>query len=44
MRVGKTEVDGYFDMLHTCKECDTHFDHLEGKSFDSCKLCNYKTN
>ncbi len=43
-RVGKTEENGYFDMHHTCKECDTHFDHLEGETFDSCKLCNYKTN
>ena len=43
-QVGKAEEDGYFGMHHTCKECDTHFDHLEGESFGSCKLCNYKTN
>ncbi len=43
-RIGKTEENGYFDMHHACKECDTHFDHLEGETFDSCKLCNYKTN
>ena len=29
-QVGKTEEDGYFGMHYTCKECDTHFDHLEG--------------
>jgi len=30
-RIGKTEENGYFDMHHTCKECDTHFDHLKVK-------------
>ncbi len=41
-QVGQKESDGYYDMHHTCKECDTHFDHLEGDVFDSCKVCNYK--
>ena len=41
-QVGITEEDGYFDMHHTCKNCNTHFDHLEGEIFDSCEKCNYK--
>lgn len=41
-QIGKKESDGYYDMHHTCKECNTHFDHLEGDVFDSCELCNYK--
>lgn len=43
-QVGVTEEDGYFDMHHTCKNCNTHFDHLEGEIFDSCKKCNFNTN
>jgi len=43
-KVSETEGDGYFEMHHTCKECNVHFDHLEGEIFDSCNLCNYKTN
>lgn len=42
-RVGQIEKDGYFDMHHTCNECNTHFDHLEGEIFDNCKKCQYKT-
>ena len=42
-QVGKIENDGYFDMHHTCKKCNTHFDHLEGDVFDDCKICNYKS-
>jgi len=42
-RIGEIKADGYFDMYHTCKKCNTHFDHLEGDTFDSCKICNYKT-
>jgi len=41
-RVGEVENDGYFDMHHTCKQCNTHFDHLEGQTFDSCEKCQYK--
>ncbi len=43
-QVGETESDGYFDMHHTCKNCNTHFDHLEGEIFQSCSKCNYKIN
>lgn len=43
-KTGELEKDGYFDMHHTCKKCDTHFDHLEGDVFESCKVCNYKSN
>jgi len=43
-QVGKVENDGYFDMHHTCQKCNTHFDHLEGNTFDDCKICNYKSN
>lgn len=42
-QTGEPERDGYFDMHHTCKKCDTHFDHLEGEIFESCKICNYKS-
>ena len=40
-QTGKIEKDGYFDMHHTCKECDTHFDHLDGEIFSKCTKCNY---
>jgi len=40
-RIGKIESGGYFDMHHTCKKCNAHFDHLEGDVFDSCKICGY---
>ncbi len=43
-KVGKIEEDGYFDMHHTCKNCNAHFDHLEGEIFDSCTKCEFKTN
>ena len=41
-QVGEIEKDGYFDLHHTCKSCNVHFDHLEGEIFDSCNKCNYK--
>ncbi len=43
-RIDEIQKDGYFDMHHTCKKCNTHFDHLEGGVFDICDICNYKTN
>ena len=43
-QVGMIEKDGYFDMHHTCIDCNTHFDHLEGITFEACDVCNYKTN
>ncbi len=43
-RVRIIEKDGYFDMHHTCIDCNTHFDHLEGITFEACDVCNYKTN
>ncbi len=42
-RTGKTEEDGYFDMHHTCRRCNAHFDHLEGEIFTECKGCRYPT-
>ena len=42
-QVDKIESDGYFDMHHTCRKCNVHFDHLEGDVFDSCKVCGYKS-
>ena len=42
-QVGEIESDGYFDMHHTCRKCNTHFDHLEGDAFDSCKVCGYES-
>ncbi len=43
VRVGATEPDGYFDMHHTCNKCNTHFDHLDGDVFESCKKCDFGT-
>ena len=43
-KVGITEKDGYFDMHHTCLECKTHFDHLDGEIFSNCSKCNYSSN
>lgn len=43
-QIGEVEDDGYFDMHHTCKKCNTHFDHLEGKVFDLCEICSYSSN
>ena len=31
-------------MHHTCIDCNTHFDHLEGITFEACDVCDYKTN
>ena len=42
-QVGKIESDGYFDMHHTCRKCNVHFDHLEGDVFASCKICGYES-
>jgi hypothetical protein len=42
-QVGEIESDGYFDMHHTCRKCNVHFDHLEGDVFDPCKICGYKS-
>ena len=42
-QVSKIEEDGYFDIHHTCRNCNAHFDHLEGTVFESCTKCNYKT-
>ena len=43
-QIGEVEDGGYFDTHHTCKKCNTHFDHLEGKVFDLCKICSYSSN
>ena len=43
-KVGSTEKDGYFDMHHTCQQCNTHFDHLDGEIFLNCLKCNYSSN
>ncbi len=43
-QTGKIEGDGSFDMHHTCKKCNTHFDHLEGNVFDLCEICGYSSN
>jgi hypothetical protein len=42
-QVSKIESDGYFDMHHTCRKCNVHFDHLEGDVFDICKVCGYES-
>lgn len=43
-KVSEAEGDGYFDMHHTCQECNTHFDHLEGVIFEICIICDYNIN
>ena len=40
-KIGGVEKDGYFDMHHTCKQCNTHFAHLDGEIFSNCEKCNY---
>ena len=40
-RIGEVEKDRYFDMHHTCKQCNTHFDHLDGEIFSHCEKCKY---
>ncbi len=42
-QIGEIEKDGYFDMHHTCNECNTHFDHLDGETFFNCKKCNFSS-
>ncbi|MFM8658382.1 MAG: hypothetical protein ACKOCQ_00360 [Candidatus Nitrosotenuis sp.] len=42
-QVGKTEADGYFDMHHTCHQCNTHFDHLDGTIYQKCETCKYSS-
>ena len=39
--VGEPEEDGYYDMHHTCADCNTHFDHLEGETFAVCQVCGF---
>ncbi|MEE8178569.1 MAG: hypothetical protein V3T63_01170 [Nitrosopumilaceae archaeon] len=43
MKTSQVEEDGYYDMHHTCRKCNTHFDHLEGIVFDFCETCNYQS-
>ncbi len=40
-QISKKESDGYFDMHHTCIDCNTHFDHLDGEIFEKCEKCDY---
>ena len=42
-QISEEGKDGYFDMHHTCKKCNAHFDHLEGVTFEACDICNYKS-
>jgi len=35
-KISIIEKDGYFDMHHTCQQCNVHFDHLDGEIFSSC--------
>jgi hypothetical protein len=34
--------DGYDDIHHTCRSCGTHFDHLDGQTFETCEICGYQ--
>lgn len=40
-RISEPEEDGYYDMHHTCADCNTHFDHLDGQTFDTCQMCGF---
>ena len=40
-KIGLVGKDRYFDMHHTCQQCNTHFDHLDGEIFVNCIKCNY---
>ena len=40
-RIGEPEQDGYYDMHHTCADCNTHFNHLDGETFETCKMCGF---
>jgi hypothetical protein len=33
--------DGFDEVHHTCRMCKTHFNHLDGDIYNSCKECNY---
>lgn len=33
--------DGFNEVHHTCKDCGTHFNHLDGDTYDSCIECNF---
>ena len=43
-KVGIEEKDGYFNMHHTCQQCNAHFDHLDGEIFPDCLKCDYSSN
>lgn len=43
-RIDEIEKDGYFDMHHTCNQCKTHFDHLDGEIFTNCEKCSFSSN
>ena len=43
VKTGHVKEDVYYDMHHTCRKCNTHFDHLEGIVFDFCETCNYQS-
>lgn len=33
--------DGFEEVHHTCRSCKTHFNHLDGDTYDHCEQCNY---
>ena len=33
--------DGFKVVHHTCRSCKTHFNHLDGDTYDHCEECNY---
>ena len=40
-QTGEQEEDGYYDMHHTCADCNAHFDHLDGETFSVCHICGF---
>jgi transposase-like protein len=36
-----TASDGYIDIHHSCRDCGSHFDHLDGTVFEKCDICSY---
>ena len=33
--------DGYEEVHHTSRSCKTHFNQLDGDTYDHCEKCNY---
>lgn len=34
--------DKYEDIHHTCRICNTHFNHMDGEIYNGCIICKFK--